>query len=380
MSEYQYYEFHAIDRPLTAQEMGKLREYSSRATITPTRFVVDYAYGHFKGDESGWMERYFDAFLHLANWGTHQLMLRLPLRVLPLEAVQPYCAGESAGVTAKGEHVILDFVSEDDEGEGWIEEDGSVLASLIPLRADLAGGDLRVLYLAWLRCVDDGELGDDVVEPPRPPGLANLSAPLDAFVEFMRIDRDLVAAVAAGSAEPAATENDGDVHRWVAGLPEDEKTVLLLRLVEDDGAHLRAELLRRFRESRKIETPPPGERRRTVGELRKGADARAQERRREEAERAAREEARREREAAEKREWHLATLVKREAEAWQEVDALIATKQPKKYDEAVALLQDLREICVRDGRQEHADARIVRLRNQHAKKPSFLQRMSEAGL
>jgi hypothetical protein len=380
VSEYQYYEFQAIDRPLTAQEMGKLREYSSRATITPTRFVVDYSYGHFKGDESAWMERYFDAFLHLANWGTHQLMLRLPRRVLPLEAAQPYCVGESAAVTAKGDHVILDFVSEDEEGEGWIEEDGSALASLIPLRADLAGGDLRVLYLAWLRCVNDGELGDDVVEPPCPPGLAKLSAPLDAFVEFMRIDRDLVAAAAAGSAEPAATEDGGDVHRWVAGLPDDEKTVLLLRLVDDDGVHLRAELLRRFRESRKIETPPPGERRRTVGELRKGADARAQERRREEAERAAREKARRECEAAEKRERHLATLVKREAEAWQEVDALIATKQPKKYDEAVALLRDLREICVRDGRQLHADARIVRLRNQHAKKLSFLQRMSEAGL
>ncbi|MDI7267881.1 MAG: hypothetical protein QME96_07795 [Myxococcota bacterium] len=107
---------------------------------------------------------------------------------------------------------------------------------------------------------------------------------------------------------------------------------------------------------------------------------RAGERRREETERADRERARREREAAEKREQHLAALAKREVEAWREVDALIATKQPKKYDEAVALLRDLRDVCARDGRQEHADARIARLRAQHAKKPSLLQRMSEAGL
>jgi hypothetical protein len=28
------------------------------------------------------MERYFDAHLYLANWGTRELMLRLPKRVL----------------------------------------------------------------------------------------------------------------------------------------------------------------------------------------------------------------------------------------------------------------------------------------------------------
>jgi len=39
VSEYQYYEFQAIDRPLTQREMGELRSFSSRATITATRFV-----------------------------------------------------------------------------------------------------------------------------------------------------------------------------------------------------------------------------------------------------------------------------------------------------------------------------------------------------
>jgi hypothetical protein len=44
MSEYQYYEFQAIDRPLTAEEMSELRSYSTRARITPTSFVNDYAW------------------------------------------------------------------------------------------------------------------------------------------------------------------------------------------------------------------------------------------------------------------------------------------------------------------------------------------------
>ncbi len=47
MSEYQYYEFQTIDRPLTAKEIAELRSYSTRARITPTSFVNDYSWGSF---------------------------------------------------------------------------------------------------------------------------------------------------------------------------------------------------------------------------------------------------------------------------------------------------------------------------------------------
>jgi len=39
MSEYQYYEFRAVDRPLTPQQQAELRSRSSRATITATSFI-----------------------------------------------------------------------------------------------------------------------------------------------------------------------------------------------------------------------------------------------------------------------------------------------------------------------------------------------------
>jgi hypothetical protein len=97
MSEYQYYEFQAIDRPLTEREMRELRSFSSRATITPTRFVNHYEWGSFKGNPSAWIEKYFDAFLYLANWGMHELMLRLPRRVLDLATAKQYCGGVCAG-------------------------------------------------------------------------------------------------------------------------------------------------------------------------------------------------------------------------------------------------------------------------------------------
>jgi hypothetical protein len=78
MSEYQYYEFQAIDRDLTDKEMSELRAFSTRADITPNSFVNEYAWGSFKGDEDLWMEKYFDGFLYYANWRTHILKLRLP--------------------------------------------------------------------------------------------------------------------------------------------------------------------------------------------------------------------------------------------------------------------------------------------------------------
>lgn len=70
MSEYQYYEFQALERPLSQREMRELRKYSTRAIITDTRFVNHYEGGDFEGDASLWMQKYFDAFLYYANWGT----------------------------------------------------------------------------------------------------------------------------------------------------------------------------------------------------------------------------------------------------------------------------------------------------------------------
>ena len=67
MSEYQYYEFRAVDRPLTQREMRKLRSLSTRARITPTSFVNHYEWGNFKGDPDVLMEKYFDALVYVAR-------------------------------------------------------------------------------------------------------------------------------------------------------------------------------------------------------------------------------------------------------------------------------------------------------------------------
>jgi hypothetical protein len=379
MSEYQYYEFQAIDRPLTEAQMRELRSISSRADITPTRFTNFYTFGNSKGNPASMVEKYFDAYLYLANWGTHELTLRLPRQALDFERAQLYCAGESASTRAKGQFVILDFCSQD-EGGDWEEEGQGWLSSLIPLRADIAGGDGRALYLAWLLCAQGRELEDDTTEPPCPPGLSTLSAPLRAFADFLRIDNDLIEVAAAGS--PPLVELMGeDFQRWVSALPDSEKTALLVGLVKGGESQVRAQLLRRFRAAGESTghsgtSPQP----RSVADLLAWARERRDGRHRKEAERQARERARRERDAATARENYLAGLAQREPEVWARVDALIATKRPGDYDQAVQLLKDLWDLGLRSGRSTEIQAHIHRLQDQHVNKPSFLRRLAQGGL
>ena len=43
------------------------------------------------------------------------------------------------------------------------------------MRAEVASGDERALYLAWLLGVQQGEIDDRAAEPARPDGLGTLS-------------------------------------------------------------------------------------------------------------------------------------------------------------------------------------------------------------
>lgn len=200
MSEYQCYEFLALDRPLTAKQMAELRAISTRAKISPTRFWNEYQWGDFKGDPAKLMERYFDVHLYFANWGTHRLMLRIPKARVDLKQLKKYFAGgREQRLTTAGEHVVVDLVSDTEEPE-YEEGDRGALVALSPLRAELVGGDLRSAYLAWLLSVQADDVDDDAMEPPVPPGLAELTSAQQAMIEFLRIDVDLVAAAAMASA------------------------------------------------------------------------------------------------------------------------------------------------------------------------------------
>ena len=231
MAEFQYYEFLALDRPLDTRQLAELRALSTRARISPSRFVSTYQWGDFRGDPRALMTQYFDAFLYTANWGTRRLMLRLPSRLLDLSTARRYCHTDSASAWAAGKIVILDLCREDEDGSWEDQECGEeLLGSIIPARAELATGDLRLLYLAWLLSVEAGELADDDAEPPIPPGMAALNAPLRSLADFLRLDEDLIAVAAEASREQKdSSQSSQELTRWVAVLPARERDALLVR-------------------------------------------------------------------------------------------------------------------------------------------------------
>jgi hypothetical protein len=387
MSEYQYYEFQAIDRPLDERAMTALRSITSRATITPTSLVNVYHWGDFKGDPDRLMDQYFDAHLYVANWGTRRLMLRLPIRAFPLATAKPYAVPYVLKTRATKEHVVLDFTADSEDGDEDFEAGEGWLASLLPLRSDLLAGDLRCLYLAWLVGVQNEEVNEEKFEPPAPPGLRQLSAPLRRFADFLRLDLDLVEIAAAVSSEamPSGPSTE-DLVAWVAELPVDEKDSMLVRLIQGEGVPLAGELLRRFRKDqarRQIRTRQDdgvGETRRTAGDLLEAWHQLREERRRQAAERAAREQARRAREQAAARERHLDALAGREEKLWLQVETAIQTNQPKQYDHAVDLLKDLRDLAERTGSVKDVSQRIRDPRERHRSKPSLMKRLDRAGL
>ena len=374
MSEYQYYEFLALDRPLTAEQRAELRSISSRAEITATRFANEYEWGDLKGSPREMVERYFDAFLYLANWGTRQVMFRLPRDVLDPEIAEPYCDTETASLIVTGSHLILNlYVDPDESDDDWDELDGQ-LAVMTQARSELAAGDLRLLYLAWLLALQSDEVDFEETEPPVPAGLGELSAGLQAIVDFFAIDEDLIAVAAATS--PAITEPAG-LAEWIAARPAEEKDELLTRTAAGEGAQVQALLQRRFRAAGDSPPATPG---RTAAELWETAadlkDARVEAQKRRRAEDVARQAAAQ----AAARAKRLDQLATRTEAAWAKVAEWIGTRRPSDYDLAVRLLRDLQALADRDGYPGAFSQRFGELRTQHQRKPTLLERFDRAGL
>jgi hypothetical protein len=379
VSEYQYYEFQALDKPLTKQQQKELRSLSSRAEITATSFVNEYSYGDFRGQPQKLMERYFDAFCYLANWGTRRPMFRLPKTVLDAQAARRYCHSDAASVTETAEHVIIDLCLERDPDDEWLEGSG-LLAGMVQARSDLAAGDLRLLYLAWLLGIrradeDDDDDVEDETEPPVPAGLGELSAPLEAIAEFLEIHEDLLA-VAAEASPQAGESLPGALAAWVLTLPATEKDTLLTMLASGQGTQAQALLLRRFRDTTATADHSASARR--AAELLEAADARMLERKRAEEERC-REQQRRQ--AAAKAAAHAKRLDDLAAEGdapWKRVDEMIAAKKTSEYDLAVFLLRDLREVAERQDEAEQFSKRVLGIRERYSNRPALQERLDKA--
>jgi hypothetical protein len=78
MGEYQLHDFYSEDRVLGPEELDSIRSYSSRVEPTNRRASFVYHYGDFRYNPVNVLEKHFDIYLYVANWGTRQLMMKFP--------------------------------------------------------------------------------------------------------------------------------------------------------------------------------------------------------------------------------------------------------------------------------------------------------------
>jgi len=317
------------------------------------------------------LAHYFDAMFYISNWGSCKLMFRFPRQSFDLEQarpyIEPYIVEDFISFKINEEHVILKFEWHEEESEwGWVEGAGW-LPRLLPLRDELLQGDYRLLYLAWLRAVtlEEGVL-PEVQEPPLPPGLGQLSAALQAFIELFEVDDYLVAVAAQASRSPAEI-SEAELRQAIGQLSRERCDDWLVRLAQGTpylGLAFKRALLQLI--DRPDQEPPP---RRTVGELFTLAERMGQE--------AA------ERQAAEAQARYLEkmeALAAREAKIWQEVFRLLEQKKVSAYQEAIPHLLDLRTLAKHQDREAAFQSRVNKISQDYSRCTGLLRRMREARL
>jgi len=369
MSTYQYYEFQAIDRPLTEKEQQAIARLSSRVEPHPRHAVFVYHWSDFPGNPEEILAKYYDAMLYMANWGSRQLIFRFPSSALDLEQMQAYCQPDIAedyiSLSTGGEYAILNVEFHPEDSFDWVEGEGW-LPAMLSLRDDILQGDYRMLYLAWLGMLDFEDLLDSVPEPPVPSGLKKLSPALRTFVDFFEID-DMLIHVAAEASGKRQAESQDWLRQAISQLAGEERDSFLLRLAQAE-ASLSAKLNRRLHQVAPL-PKPEGVSRRTAGQLW-----------RETKEYQERELRRRAAEAEAKRIRKLEALAKRESETWTQVFALIEQKKAKPYDQAVRLLVQLRDLATYQGEEAAFQQRLNRIYEQYSRLSALLRRLRDAGL
>ena len=382
MSEYQYYEFVAIDKSLTKTQMAELRSCSSRASVTPASFVNHYEWGDLKADPVEWMWCYFDAHVYVANWCTCLLYLRLPKAALEAKTLDAFKTKAVFSVKQTKTHWLLEWALDESANyDRFAEEDGQGwMGRLVGLRDELLRGDLRALYLGWLAGVSAGDIDENVLEPPVPAGLSRLTAAQQALTEFLEIDVDLLTAAALADSQDSKLDSasDAEMDTWIAALPAKDKAAMLKLLLTGDAHQAERKLKLRFLAWQREQQPndKSNERLRTVAELYVQVAAAADVREKQEA--AQRKKIEAERQA--KREAYLRTLAADFDRCWQAADKLVERGIASAYDELKRVLVDLCDAYMLCATRSEFDRQLVQFMAQYGKRAALVRRLVDAGL
>jgi len=380
MSEYQYYEFLAIDRPLTADEMAALRAISTRARISTVSFTNEYHWGDLKASPEDLMKRFFDAHVYVTNWMTAIFMVRLPIEALPKETAKALAVPYTLDFKATPTHWIIAWHLEEsknydrfgmEDGRGW-------MARLAPVRDELLRGDIRSLYIGWMAALSREITDDDELEPIAVNGLGQLTSAQKALGEFLEVDQDLL--IGAGMGNPVSQGEEisqQQMDKWIDGLPDDEVKAVLKQILDGQGQQVERTLKNRFAAWRRgLQSDDGKSPRRSIGSLLANAETA--------------EKIRLEKRKHEKRECEVKRQKEREAylkkiagdfpKAWKSVQRTVERGSGSAYDEACRALVDLSESYSIHGSRENFEKHLRKFMADHMRRRALVQRLVKAGI
>ncbi|MDD5205075.1 MAG: hypothetical protein PHS17_06620 [Desulfobacterales bacterium] len=386
MSEYQYYEFLAIDRPLSAEEMSELSAISSRAEITQTRFCNVYNWGDLRGSPQKMMEKYFDAHVYITNWGTYQFMLRFPRGVIAEETLDQYVLRDALTFSATPDHLIVSWQRNDEHGGEWVNGEGW-MAQLAPIREEIERGDHRALYIGWLAGAEyslTGDEEDDVeeveaAEPAVPHGLGSLTTAQQALAKLLDIGEDLLEVASLASSALSVEDTHRQMAEWTAIVPESEAREYLLAVLRGESRNAERQIRGRYHEFIRLHATGQGvdgPKRRTISEIRALVREARKEREKQEALERERKKIERER----KRREYLKEMARRFPHWWKQAEAYAEEQKASSYDLARNILVDLRDAYAEEGRQKEFATTLQSFASKYARRPALIRRLKDAGM
>jgi len=374
MSEYQYYEFVALDGPISDEGLRYAEGCSSRADVSRVHWRNEYNFGDFSGSVERLLQ-YYDAHFYIANWGMVRFALAFQEGCLDEHAIQPYLQGneqyeDTLTVNSNGKRTIVWWQRQDEEGWGWTEG-GGIIGHLGGIREELMRGDYRALFLGWLADFRPDEWRDPrdsaVHVPSIPAGLDCLSPALQTLVEHFPVDPDALT-VAAGQSQGAMPDRI-PIFDALDKLPATDMRVLLARVAEGDGSRVMSELNRLTYPQMKT----PSDETFTCVDFAAKAIAAREDRLKKEARTAAAERKR----AAAAHKCHLEGVMKRADAIWAGLESLMAEKIASAYDKVAAQLKELQAAYKQAGKGSEFQARLEAFRECYTRRPAMMRRIRE---
>jgi hypothetical protein len=360
MSEFQYVAFRALDAPVSAKNLQFMRQQSTRAEITPWSFENHYSFGDFHGDAPEMLRRGYDFHFHYADFGIRKLMIRFPTGLPALTPAKPYLKDGSLRIL-KDKHgpgtvlCIQPFIEPGEEDE--LIEPEVFFDRLLPLRAEILNGDLRPLYLAHLAVACDGEHDpEEEYDAPVPAGLNKLTDAQHAMAELFGLSDELISAAADNSpALPRPSDVTAHFIAWLQQRPDDAKNRWLSAWMADCHSSVRNELLAEYQKSHPSPPWPTTRLQGTVAQIRAAADAILEEQNRHHAEQTARQRAK-----------DLAKMAADPTKVFSKVERLVSERTTHAYQQAAALLADLKEALAGSDQSNLAERHARKLKETHS--------------